>query len=324
MIPMVTTVCDVLRTLEKHEHFVLTSHARPDGDAVGSILACYQLLLALGKKVTPILSDGVPTIYRPLPFAGEILQTSTVGEGPDAALILECDTLQRTRLKGLETKFLINIDHHPSGKPFAHVNWIETSACAVAEMVYWLIKEARVNLTPEMASCLYTAVLTDTGSFCYESTTARTFQLAQELVGYGANPAKIAQNVYFSNPTAKMRLLGAALSNLEREGPLAWMHVTDKQMRRSGGLEEDLEGLVNYALSIEGVEVAVFFRELPDQRYRVSLRSKGGVNVANIAGYFGGGGHECASGFSIDGPFAKAAERILAHFRGSQPASHLP
>lgn len=311
-----TTVQDVLRSIDEHQHFVLTSHARPDGDAVGSLLACHQLLKQLGKSTTAVLSDGVPLIYRPLPLAGEIVHASAIDGEHQAALILECDSLQRTRVKGLEEKFLINIDHHASAKPFADINWIELSACAVAEMVYRLIQEANAKVTPEIATCLYTAILTDTGSFCYESTTERTFKLAQELVRLGAHPAKIAQNVYFSNPTSKMRLLGAALSTLNREGSLAWMHVTDQELKRSGGLEEDLEGLVNYALGIEAVEVAVFFRELPDHRYRVSLRSKGGVNVAEIAERFGGGGHACASGFSLAGPLARASEQVLAYFRG--------
>jgi phosphoesterase RecJ-like protein len=139
--------------------------------------------------------------------------------------------------------------------------------------------------------------------------------LAQELVRAGADPVAIAQNVYFSNPTSKMRLLGAALNNLHRDGALAWMYVTRADMERTGALEEHSEGLVNYALALEGVEVALFFREMPDHRYRVSLRSKGAVNVAAIAEKFGGGGHECASGCSMDGPLSVAIERVLAQLR---------
>ncbi len=145
-------------------------------------------------------------------------------------------------------------------------------------------------------------MLTDTGSFCFHGTTERTFALAQELVRCGADPVRIAHNVYFSTQLSKMRLLGAALSSLHRDGSLAWMHVDRDTMERCEASDEDCEGLVNYALAIGGIEVALFFREQPDGRFRVSLRSKGAVNVAAVAEAFGGGGHECASGCAVDGP----------------------
>jgi len=294
---------------------VLTSHARPDGDAVGSVLACCQILRQMGKQADVVLSDGVPFIYRPLPLAHEVTQATTVNGDYDAAIVLECDGLHRTRLEGLDQKFLINIDHHASGKQFAHINWIDPSACATAELIYHLAREAGVKVTPEIATCLYTAVLTDTGAFCFAGTSAQTFQLARELVLAGANPAKCAQAVYFANPTSKMRLLGAALSSLHRDREIVWMFVTRAQIDWSGAFDEDAEGLVNYALSIAGIEAAVFFRELPDRRYRVSLRSKGRLNVAHIAEIFGGGGHECASGFAIEGPLSMATERVLEQVR---------
>jgi phosphoesterase RecJ-like protein len=235
----------------------------------------------------------------------------------ETAIILECDSVQRTRLTGLDRQYLINIDHHVSGRPFADINWIDPCACATAELVYRLAQQAGVTITPEIATCLYTAVLTDTGSFSFSGTNQRTFALAQELVRNGADPVHIAQNVYFSNPTSKMRLLGAALTKLRREGPLSWMHVTRDDMEQCGALDEDCEGLVNYALGIAGVEVAVFFRELAGGRFRVSLRSKGAVNVACVAQHFGGGGHECASGCSVEGPLAAAVDVVLGQVRMS-------
>jgi bifunctional oligoribonuclease and PAP phosphatase NrnA len=305
----------VLDAIASHARFVVTSHARPDGDAVGSALACVQLLRALSKQADVVLADGVPFIYRPLPLADTVRQTCTLDGAYDAAILLECDSVQRTRVSGLERLFLVNIDHHRSSRPFANVNWIEPTACATAEMIYWLAREAAVSISPAMATCLYTSVLTDTGSFAFSGTTERTFALAQELVRLGADPVAIAQGVYFSNPTSKMRLLGAALSNLHREGSLAWMHVTRAQIERAEAVDEDAEGIVNYALGIVGVEVAVFFRELEDGRFRVSLRSKGAIDVSGLAERFGGGGHHCASGFSIEGPLSVATERILAQLR---------
>ena len=312
---------EVLKQIAQRERFLLTSHARPDGDAVGSALACCEILRLMGKSADVILHDGVPGIYKPLPFAERVLQGEAVNGGYEAAILLECDSVQRTRLTGLERHFLINIDHHLSGRPFANINWIDPSACSTAELVYRLAREAGVRVTPEIATCLYTAVLTDTGAFCFAGTNQRTFALAQELVACGADPVRVAQNVYFSNPEAKMLMLGAALSNLHRDGSLVWMHITQDDMQRTGALEEDCEGLVNYALSIAGVEVAIFFREIPDGRFRVSLRSKGAVDVSKIAAQFGGGGHECASGCSVEGPLAHAVERIVSRLRlgGSSP-----
>jgi phosphoesterase RecJ-like protein len=309
----------VLQQISQRQQFLLTSHARPDGDAIGSVLALSEVLRKMGKSAEVVLSDKVPVIYQPLPFANTIIHASQVNGRYEAAIILECDSVQRTRLQGLEHHFLINIDHHASFKTFADVNWIDPGASATAEMVFRLATTAGVKITPQIATCLYTAVLTDTGSFNYATTSARTFELAKQLTDCGADPVKIAQSVYFANPASKMHLLGAALSSLREEGPMSWMVVTRQDMERYGALEEDCEGLVNYALSIGGIEVAVFFRELPDGRVRVSVRSKGAVNVAQVAQMFGGGGHECASGFATQGPVSAAAERVLALLRGRLP-----
>ncbi len=315
------TIHDVLDAFQRGHRFLVTAHARPDGDAVGSMLACGLILQQLGKQVDMVSCDRVPLIYRALPCASQIRQVSRVEGSYDAVILLECDGIERSRLLGLEDRFLINIDHHVSGRPFAHINWIDHHACAVAEMVYQLAQASGVAILPEMATCLYAAVLTDTGSFCYEGTGAHTFTLAGELVSRGANPSAIARDVYFSNPTSKMLLLGAALSNLRREGRLAWMWVTQNDMIRTCAAEEDCEGLVNYAISIAGVEVAVFLRELPDHRVRLSLRSKGQVNVAQIAERFGGGGHIHASGCTLEGPLPTASDGILRFLRSYLQAS---
>lgn len=305
----------ILETIAEAESILVTAHARPDGDAVGSVLACGMMLEQLGKQVTMAFSDRVPLIYRWLPCAQSIRHWQQVEGEFDLAILLECDGTERSRLKGLEGRRLINIDHHTSGRNFAHINWIDTDACAVAEQVFALAGAAGVRVTPEMATCLYMAVLTDTGAFCYEGTDTRTFSLAHELVRLGACPASIAQDVYFSNPMSKMLLLGAALANLKRDGRVAWLWVTTADMERTNAAEEDCEGIVNYAIGIAGVEAAVFLRELPNHRVRLSLRSKGAVNVAAVAESFGGGGHENASGCTLPGPLPAASEAILARMR---------
>ena len=300
----------VLDEIEHRDRFVLTSHARPDGDAVGSSLALSQILRSMGKQAEVVLRDGVPRIYNSLPDADKVVKAERVNGNYQAAIILECDSIQRTRLMGLEERFLINIDHHATARPFAHVNWIDPKAVATAEMVYRLAREAGVAISAEVATCLYTAVLTDTGSFMFAGTNEHTFELARELVLAGADPARCARSIYFGHSTAKLRLLGAALSDLHREGPLAWISVTQAQMEHCQAKEEDCEGLVNYALSIHDVEVAAFLRELPGGKFRVSLRSKGAYDVAAIAERFAGGGHRCASGCSVDGPLSAAAAAI--------------
>ena len=195
---------DVLRQIGQHERFVLTSHARPDGDAVGSALACCQVLRAMGKQADVVLHDGVPRIYRSLPFADEVVQSNRVIGSYEAAIILECDSIHRTRLEGLEDRVLISIDHHVSGRPFAHVNWIDPHAVATAEMVFRLARHAEVKFSPEIATCLYTALMTDTGSFMFQGTNENTFALARELVLAGADPAHCARGIYFAHSAAKI------------------------------------------------------------------------------------------------------------------------
>ena len=304
----------VLQAIRERHRFVVTSHARPDGDGIGSALACGQILRVMGKDAEVVTYDGIPRIYQGLPFADRAIRAESVPPN-DAVILLECDSTRRAALAGLDQCFLINIDHHASGRNFGDINWIDSSVMATAELVYRLARLACVPVDRDIATCLYTALMTDTGSFMFEGTDEHTFTVARELVLAGANPAQCARQIYFGHSTAKMRLLGAALSNLHRDGPLAWIWVTQEQMERFGAREEDCEGLVNYALSMGDVQVAIFFRELPDRRYRVSLRSKGAVNVSRVAEQFGGGGHKCASGCSLDGPLAIAVSRLVERLR---------
>ena len=302
----------ILTALREGEKFLVCSHSRPDGDAVGSMLAMAMLLRQMGKRVDVVAADRVPAVYRGLPGASGVRHAMRVHGPYDAVVLLECDGLERTRLRGLERMFHINIDHHASGKEFGELNWIDREAASVGELVHRLVHAAGCTVTPEMATCLYTTLLTDTGGFCYGVLRPRTFALAGELVEAGADPVHIARDVYFANPFSKMLLLGKALSTLRRDGALAWLRVTHEDMVSAGAVEEDCEGVVNFALSTAGVEAAVFLRELPEGRIRLSLRSKGRINVASIAERLGGGGHENAAGCTLDGPMERATEEILA------------
>jgi phosphoesterase RecJ-like protein len=293
------------------------------------MLAMGMLLRQMGKRVDLVAADRIPVVYRSLPGADEIrtvMRVNSTYDGPyDAVVLLECDGLERTRLRGLERMRHINIDHHASGKRFGEWNWIDPDACSVGELVYRLVKTSGGTITAEMATCLYVTLLTDTGGFCYGGIQANTFRLAGDLVQAGADPVAIARDVYFSNPFPKLQILGKALGNLRRtgvafegedpDGAIAWLWITHADMVSTHAVEEDCEGVVNYALSVAGVEAAVFLRELPEGRIRLSLRSKGRVSVAAIALRLGGGGHENAAGCTLDGPLERATEEILTALR---------
>jgi phosphoesterase RecJ-like protein len=305
-------IARILRIVCDHESFLITSHARPDGDAIGSALGLMHLLESMGKRVTVAFADRIPTMYRCLPGIERIVPELPT-EIHDVAILLECDSIQRTGFEQIDAGMIVNIDHHQSGRSFADFNWIDPTACAVGVMVYQLAVASGEEITAEMASCLYAAVLTDTGAFTFACTDAFTFGLAEHLLERGADSTGIAQSIYFSHPESKVRLLGIALSNLEVDGEVAWTYVTLDDMERTNAIVEDCEGIVNYLISILGVRAAVFLREIPEgSRFRLNLRSKGAVDVAEVAERFGGGGHRNASGCTIDGPITQAAPLLVS------------
>ncbi len=315
--PRIASIRDAFRG---HQRILLTSHARPDGDAIGSVLALSAILRQFGHETAIVLADPVPHIYWSLHGAEAIHLSSRIdsvaGFETAPCVLLECDSVERSGLTGFGTRLLLNIDHHLSGRHFAQVNWIDPDACAVAAMVYHLALDAGAEITPEIATCLYTGVLSDTGGFTHGGTDAETFAMAHDLARRGAHPGHVARNLFFSNPESKLRVLGTALSKMQREGPLAWTSITVAEIESAGAAVEDCEGIVNYLISIAGVESAVFLRELPDSSdFRLSLRSKGRLNVAEIAETFGGGGHQSASGCTLAGPLHHAAERVLMQLR---------
>lgn len=299
------------------EHFLLTSHARPDGDAIGSLLACQLLLRRLGRQTRAVLAQPAPHIYHRLAGASEIL-CSTRAPRPlpgEVAVFLECPGFARTHIHDWEGYTTVNIDHHASAHEFADLNWIDPVSPALAVMIYQLSLALEIIPDTEMATCLYTGLLADTGSFVFPNTTAATLEMGAALIHCGANPHRIAESMYLSYSEAKMRLLASALQHLHVKRPMAWMFVSEDEAKRLGMKEEDAEGLVNYALGIEGVEVAAFFRPVGLGGQRISLRSKGLINVAKVAESFGGGGHYHASGFSQPGSLAGVMEEVLAELR---------
>jgi phosphoesterase RecJ-like protein len=292
---------------------MITSHIRPDGDGLGSGLALYWMLRSLGKDATVLLRDRVPPAYTVLPGSDMVVVAQDVSEDYEAAFIIECSDVMRPGLPSLKDQFVVNIDHHSTTTAFGNVNWIDPTAAAVGEMIYNLCKALGVQVTKEIAECIYTALLTDTGSFHFSNTTERTLKIASELVRLGVEPARISQALFYSYPFSKIKLLGLVLSTIERDetGRLAWVTMDRETMYESDASEEDSDGIVNHALSVGEVDAVAFFKELSPGVYRVSLRSKGKNNVAKVAEMFGGGGHRNAAGCRIEGDFEDVKRRVI-------------
>lgn len=303
----------VVQLIEQQQRFMITSHIRPDGDGLGSGLALYWMLRNLGKDVDVVLRDRVPPAYNVLPASDLVIVQEDVTESYDAAFIIECSDVERPGLPSLKDQFVVNIDHHSTTGPFGDINWIDPTAAAVGEMIYNLCKALGVEVTKQIAECIYTALLTDTGSFHFSNTTERTLKIASELVRLGVEPARISQALFYSGSFSKVKLLGLVLSNIERDesGRIAWITVDRATMYEANACEEDSDGIVNQALSIGEVEAVAFFKELAPSSYRISLRSKGKNNVAKVAELFGGGGHRNAAGCRIEGDFEEVKRRII-------------
>ncbi len=309
-------VAALLPLLRGHQRFLVTSHARPDGDAIGSVLATLHLLEAMGKEVTAVMADSVPLTFASLPGSQRIQGTQPT-HAVEVAIVLECDSIERTGFPTLAADLIINIDHHRSGNSFAMVNWIDAEAPAVGAMLYELALASGLPLSAAMATCLYAALLTDTVHFTSAATTAETFAIAQHLVESGADAPGIAEAVYNSYRPARLWILGAALRRFRIDGPVASSALTYREIAEAGAETEDCEGVVNYVVGVEGVRAGVFLRELPDGRFRASLRSKGWVDVATIAEALGGGGHRNASGCTLDGPMEGALARITGFLQAA-------
>lgn len=305
------SIAAILAALDQRETFLVTSHARPDGDAIGSSLALMHLLDSMGKTVYACFSDPIPHAYERVPGVKRI-QRELPSEPVDCAILLECDAVPRTGYKALPARFVINVDHHLSGRAFADLNWIDPEAPAVGAMVYEIAVASGKPITAAMATCLYTAVLTDTGGFLYSSTTASTFALAEHLLLAGADAHGVTQSIYFSTPQSKMRLLGKVLERMKIQNTVAWSWVTQQDMNDAGASLEDCEGIVNYLIGMADVCAAVFLREQPEGGdFRLSLRSKSNVDVAEVASRFSGGGHRNASGGTVQGPLDLAVSRVV-------------
>jgi len=309
----------VVELIENKNRFAITSHIRPDGDSLGSSLGLFWLLRALGKDVEVIMRDSAPPAYQKLPGADIVRVTPAVDRAYDGVFVIECSDIDRPGLIDLDKQFVVNIDHHSTTELFGTVNWIDSTASAVGEMIYNLCKATGVRVTKEIADCVYTALLTDTGSFHYSNTTERTFKIASELVRIGVKPAKSAEAIFGSYQWSKIELLSQVLSTAKRDesGRVAWMRQTMEMQERTNASDEDADGFVNYPLAVGEVVVTALFKESGPGVYRTSLRSKGDVNVAKIAEQFGGGGHRNAAGCTLKGDWDEIEQQLVPMLRAA-------
>ncbi|HYJ88420.1 MAG TPA: bifunctional oligoribonuclease/PAP phosphatase NrnA [Pyrinomonadaceae bacterium] len=303
----------VVELIETKRKFAITSHIRPDGDSLGSSLGLCWLLRALDKDVEVIMRDPVPHAYQQLPGAKEVRVTPSVDDNYQAVFVIECSDITRPGLIDLEKQVVVNIDHHSTTALFGKINWIDSTASAVGEMIYNLCKATGVRVTREIAECVYTALITDTGSFHYSNTTERTFKVASELMKSGLKPAKTAEAVFASYPWSRIQLMGAVLSTARRDstGRVAFLRHSLEMQHSAEASDEDADGFVNYPLTVEEVEAVAMLKECEPGVYRTSLRSKGDVNVAKVAEKFGGGGHRNAAGCTLRGTWEEAEEKII-------------
>jgi phosphoesterase RecJ-like protein len=306
------SIGEVVEAIRSRQSFLLTSHARPDGDAVGSSVALALALEALGKQATVVLRDPVPASFRDFPAIDRIRIADRVEESADAAIVLECSDITRPGLAGLDRYTLINIDHHLGNTMYGAVNWFDERAAACAELVADLIDALGVSWTGAIASHLYLGIVTDTGGLRYGSISMRTYETCRRIVNAGVDTPQLSRQIFESYSIGRVRLTGALLSamTLHHDNRLAVMAFDDALLALCGATADDTEGLVNVPLGAREVVSVVMLKRQADGTWRISLRSKGSVDVRAVAMKWQGGGHRNAAGCTMTGDQA-TVERLL-------------
>ena len=306
-----TEICDAIHARRR---FLITSHARPDGDSIGSQLAMAYALEALGKNVRLVNADPAPEHYMEFPGVDRIeIARNVIESDAEALIVMESGDLARTGVSGLDGRFTINIDHHQGNSQYGSLNWVDESAAACGEIVFDLIEALGVPLTIEIATHVYLAILTDTGSFHYSNITPQTFEICRRTLEAVVNPAAMARRVFDNNSFGKLKLIGALLDvmDLLDEGRLAAMYLNDDILNATNTTYNDTEGLINLPLTAREIQAAVFFKLGADGDIHVSMRSKYDVDIRLVAVRHGGGGHKNAAGFKVRGPLSAVRDGIL-------------
>jgi bifunctional oligoribonuclease and PAP phosphatase NrnA len=305
------------RMIMEAESILFFLHVSPDGDSIGSTLGMIRALRTAGKQCIAVGVDPVPRIYQFLAGWDSLFVPWNEVEGEwDLACFLDCGDLERVGAAMpvvKKAKRTLNVDHHTTNTGYGEYNYMDFSAAAVGELAYRLLKEMDLPIDQETAMCLYTSIVADTGSFKYDSTGPGTHRIAAELLELGAKPYEVASAIFENESMSRLQLLAHALATLQvdPDGKIAWMQVTRAMLEQTGARDEDVEGLVNYARSVSGVEVGLLFREVPDGRTRVGLRSRRHVDVGAVAKQFGGGGHARAAGCGLDCTLEEARCKLV-------------
>jgi phosphoesterase RecJ-like protein len=309
----------IVHAIHQRKRFVLSSHSRPDGDSIGSQLAMAYALEALGKQAHVVNLDRAPAPLLQFPGVSAIEIAGRVTGDFDAAIIMECGDLARTGVAGLDRFDVINIDHHPGNTAYGRFNWFDATAAACGEMVFDLVMELGVPLSREIATHVYLAILTDTGSFHYSSITPRTFEICRAALEAGVDPVLVARNVYDSNNMGRLKLFGSVLSEMQIDssGTIAIVYLDHEMARAAGGTYEDTEGLINLPLTVKEIQAVVFFKQVEGDEYRVSMRSKGDIDIGAVAKDFGGGGHKNAAGCTVTGPIDALQKLFIQKIEGA-------
>ncbi|MDM8536139.1 DHH family phosphoesterase [Desulfobacterales bacterium HSG17] len=321
----------IIHQLKLSNNVFIASHINPDGDAVGSLIAMALSLDSLGKKITMYNQSPIPAVYRFLPSVSRIVSRAAINNEWDTAIILDCGNIERighfaSQIHVIPT--IINIDHHVTNTGFGNLQYIDTSACSTAEIVYGIIKKMGVSITKDIATSIYTGILTDTGSFRFANTNKASFSICDEMVEKGVKPYDVAKHVYGTYSLGRMKLLNLALDSIEivKNGKLSFMTLTRSMFEETGTQSEDIDGMINYAKRIEDVRLAVLIQEDLDESinghdrgFHISLRSDGSVDVADLASCFGGGGHQQAAGFSSDMALIEIKGHIIKWLEQSNP-----
>ncbi len=313
-----TPLAEIAEVLRTRQRFAIMSHVRPDGDALGCTIAMALCLRQLGKDVVAWNEEGVLEKFHYLPGHEIVTQPPAEPQEVEVAIVLDTsvqDRIGRCLPAVKHADVWINIDHHVTNPRFGDLVHIDPSAPATGQILYELFRGCDLPLTYEMADNLYVAISTDTGSFQYSGTTARTYEIAAELIRAGVNVADLSRKMYENYPRRRLELLRALLNTLRFTSAdrCASIALTQAVAAQLGALPEDNEGLIDHIRAIQGVQVAAFFEELPEGKVRLSLRSKDErFNASALCAQFGGGGHPLAAGARINGALAEVQEKVLS------------
>jgi bifunctional oligoribonuclease and PAP phosphatase NrnA len=311
---------DAAEYIRSHDDFLILTHVSPDGDALGSSLAAAHIVEKLGKTFTLVNDDPIPEKFRFLPYADRFRLPGEVERSFVHVLSFDCADRKRLGESGAliaAEATLLNVDHHATNDQFGTYNVVDIEAAATAQVVYHLASALHVEIDKDMATCLYTGLLTDTGGFRYSNTTPEIHRMAADLLSRGVEPYRVADRVLETITWPRLQLTREVLSTIERDetGRIAWLTVPYEMLKRTGAIEEDVEGLVNYARNVEGVEVGILFREIPGGKVKVSFRSKYIVDVGLIALEFGGGGHSRASGCTVESSLDEIKRQVISRVK---------